>query len=158
MSLFRTTGFLSQENSSKVKLQEACQKSRKRHTITSSDLIILQPSSAPHLYAVNHLSRVVWAKAVCREFEEFFALCDQEPYPDEPLFFVTMTDVRCFTLDDPTQVDIQRFKKLLRAGLVGLSYLGVIEPALYVNIADGRRSVLSRGICMRSAGVQANPR
>jgi hypothetical protein len=36
-------------------------------------------------------------------------------------------------------IDIHRFKQTLRKGLRGLSYIGMIEPALYVNIAPGTR-------------------
>src|ERR1700760_4802230 len=40
-------------------------------------------------------------------------------------------------LVDSVFIDISRFKQTLRKGLGGLSYIGMIEPALYINIAPG---------------------
>jgi hypothetical protein len=51
---------------------------------------------------------------------------------------------------------IQAFAKTLRKGLRGLSYIGMIEPALCVNIA--RASVRCRGTCTRSAGAKIESR
>jgi hypothetical protein len=42
-------------------------------------------------------------------------------------------------LHDASFVDIRSFSKTLRKGLRGLWYIGMIEPALYVNIAPGTR-------------------
>jgi hypothetical protein len=43
-------------------------------------------------------------------------------------------------------IDIHRFKQTLRKGLRGLSYIGMIEPALYVNIAPGTRWSAKRAV------------
>jgi hypothetical protein len=72
---------------------------------------------------VNTRSRILWAKAVCREFQEFFGLDDDHPFPDQQLFFVTLTDISCCTTHDAASVDIEQFSKKLRQGLRGLSYI-----------------------------------
>jgi hypothetical protein len=60
-------------------------------------------------------------------------------YPDQPLFFVTLTDVSCTTDHDALWVDISKYKRKLQAGLRGLNYVGMVEPGLYVNVAPGTR-------------------
>jgi hypothetical protein len=69
----------------------------------------------------------------------FFGLDDQNTYPDQPLFFVTLTDVFCTTDHDAPWVDIYNLKRKLQAGLRGLNYVGMVEPGLYVNVAPGTR-------------------
>jgi hypothetical protein len=137
MSLFSTLGFLRQEHRSESNLNRAFQESKKRHTITCQDHQLLAGSRRCYLGAVNHHSRILWARAVCREFANVFDLADENPFPDQPLFFVTLTDARCVTTHDAAAIDIQKFKRRLRKGLAGLSYLGMIEPGYYVNVAPG---------------------
>ena len=43
-------------------------------------------------------------------------------------------------------VDIARFKDQLRKGLAGLSFVGMIEPALYVNVAPGTKLSIKRAV------------
>jgi hypothetical protein len=93
MSLFSMSGLLHQEYLSHQELELAFEKSRKKHTITPQDLDLMDPSSALDLCCVNHSARLRWSKAFCREFQHFFKLRDQKHYPDQPLFFVTLTDV-----------------------------------------------------------------
>jgi hypothetical protein len=69
----------------------------------------------------------------------FFGLDDQNTYPDQPLFFVTLTDVTCTTDHDAPWIDISNFKRKLQAGLRGLHYVGMVEPGLYVNVCPGTR-------------------
>jgi hypothetical protein len=69
----------------------------------------------------------------------FFGLDDKNTYPDQPLFFVTLTDVFCTTDHDAPWVDIYKFKRKLQAGLRGVHYVGVVEPGLYVNVCPGTR-------------------
>src|ERR1700730_5060394 len=137
MSLFSTLGFLSQEHRSKSNLNLAFQESKKRHTITRQDRQLLDGSRRFYLGAVNQHSRILWAQAVCQEFENIFNLTDEDPFPDQHLFFATLTDARCVTSHDAKSVDIKNFKRRLRIGLAGLSYLGMIEPGYYVNVAPG---------------------
>jgi hypothetical protein len=68
-------------------------------------------------------------------------ICD---VPNQPLFFVTLTHVECCTAHDVNFVDIRKFKRLLR--LAGLSYIGMVEPALYVNVAPGTRWSKKRAV------------
>jgi hypothetical protein len=136
--LFSASGIQRQTYQAERDLMHALQESRKRDTITRSDRLLLQ-CDAHVLCSVNTKSRIRWAKAVCREFQEFFALDADHPFPDQQLFFVTLTDISCCTTHDASVIDIKAFAKTLRQGLRGLSYIGMIEPALYVNIAPGTR-------------------
>jgi hypothetical protein len=136
--LFPASGIQRQAFQFERDLMHALRESRKRDTITRRDRLLLQCD--PHvLCSVNTRSRILWAKAVCREFRDFFDLDADHPFPDQQLFFVTLTDISCCTTSDAPFIDIHRFKQTLRKGLRGLSYIGMIEPALYVNIAPGTR-------------------
>jgi hypothetical protein len=134
--LFSSSGVQRQTYQAERDLKHALQESRKRNTITGRDDLFFQRD--PHvLCSVNTKSRILWARAVCRELQDFFALDADHPFPDEQLFFVTLTDISCWTTHDAALVDVPRFEQTLRKGLRGLSYFGMIEPALYVNIAPG---------------------
>jgi hypothetical protein len=139
MSLFSMSGFSYQEHLSNAELHLAFEKSRKKHTITSKDRKLTDPCSALDLCCVNHFARLRWSKAFCKEFGIFFDLDDQNTFPDRPLFFVTLTDVFCTTDHDASSINIRNFKRKLQAGLRGLSYVGMVEPGLYVNVAPGTR-------------------
>lgn len=47
-------------------------------------------------------------------------------------------------------MDIARFKQQLREGLNGLSYLGMIEPAYYVNLVRGASFPMKQGVFWHS--------
>jgi hypothetical protein len=79
----------------------------------------------------------MWGKLVCEELSDRFHLGRHKPEPDQPIFLVTLCDLRCCTSHQEKNVDIPRFIRILRRGLRGLSYLGMIEPAYYVNLCDG---------------------
>jgi hypothetical protein len=87
----------------------------------------------------QYFARIVWSKPFCKEFEDLFGFDDPKPFPDQPMFFVTLTDVSCTTDHDASSVGISKFKRKLQAGLRGLHYLGMVEPGLYVNVALGTR-------------------
>jgi hypothetical protein len=52
---------------------------------------------------------------------------------------VTLCDRRCCTSHQEKNIDLPGFIRRLRRGLRGLSYLGMIEPAYYVNVCEGAR-------------------
>jgi hypothetical protein len=139
MSLFQHTGISRQEHRSERALNTAFQESRKRKTITHRDRDLLECGVRRDLCSANRFARLLWAKAVCREFQDFFGLDHRNPFPGQPLFFVTLTHDACCTPHDANFVEITRFKRKLRRGLAGLSYVGMVEPALYVNVAPGTR-------------------
>jgi hypothetical protein len=139
MSLFQNTGISRQEHRSQSALNIAFQESWKRPTITHRDRDLLECSVRHDLCSVNRFARLLWSKALCREFQDFFGLDHQNHFPRQQLFFVTLTHVSCCTAHDVNFVDIENFKRKLRRGLAGLSYIGMIDPALYVNVAPGTR-------------------
>jgi hypothetical protein len=139
VSLFQHTGISRQEHRSESGLNIAFQESRKRRTITHRDRDLLECNVRRDLCSMNRFARPLWAKAVCQEFQDFFGLDHRNHFPGQPLFFVTLTHDACCTPHDVNFVDIESFKRRLRKGLVGLSYIGMVEPALYVNVAPGTR-------------------
>ena len=62
------------------------------------------------------------------------------------MFLVTLCDRRCCTSHQEKNIDVPRFIRTLRRGMRGLSYVGMLEPAYYVNVSkgtylDGKRMV-----------------
>jgi hypothetical protein len=135
MSLFSISGFRDQEHRSKNNLIHALQKSRKQNTITQQDRTLLKKKRARDLCSANHFARIRWGKAFCGELENFFQLDADHPFPDRTLIFVTLTDISCTTSQDASFVDVYAFKRNLQAGLRGLSYVGMMESGLFVNIS-----------------------
>jgi hypothetical protein len=52
---------------------------------------------------------------------------------------LTITDLNCCTTDEPQKIPIRKFRKRLRPRVEGLNYVGMIEPAFYVNLCQGAR-------------------
>jgi hypothetical protein len=155
--LFHHTGFSKQEERSESELQTAFQESRKRHTITHQDRRLLDHEDH-YLCAVNRSARVQWGKAVCREFEEFFDLDDKHPFPREPVFFVTLIHVACYTAHDVNFVNILGSSGSCGEDLLGfptLGWLNLLSTSTLLRGLGGPTRKLSPGIYMRSVGGRA---
>jgi hypothetical protein len=139
MSLFSESGLLKQERISHSERLLAFQKTRKRPLVSSKERRLVDTKSKKYLGSVNFNARLRWSKAFCREFSDFFHLTRDRRYPDQPLFFVTLSDINCTTEHDSEFVDVLAYKKRLQPGMKGLSYLGMMEPGLYANVAPGTR-------------------
>jgi hypothetical protein len=79
----------------------------------------------------------MWGKLVSQELSEHFELAPDKSEPDQRIFLVTVCDRRCCTSHEDRNVDIPRCIRILRRGLRGLSYVGMLEPAYYVNVCEG---------------------
>jgi hypothetical protein len=137
MWFFRQTGLRKQELRTGSKLGSAIEEARSlSHVRRSHDLQLL--NSAPRwLNAVSPQARIRWGEIVCEEFSNHFHLGPNKPEPDQRIFLVTLCDRRCCTSHQERNIDIPRFIRILRRGLRGLSYLGMIEPAYYTNVCEG---------------------
>jgi hypothetical protein len=139
MSLFSMSELRNKEHLSNTELQLAFEQLRKKHTITPKDRKLTDPCSVSDLCCVNYPARIRWSRAFCKEFAMFFGLNNQNNYPKQRLFFITLTDVSCTTDHDAPWVGIYKFRRKLQAGLKGLNYVGMVEPGLYVNACPGTR-------------------
>jgi hypothetical protein len=74
---------------------------------------------------------------VCQELSDHFELGPDKLEPDQPIFLVTLCDLRCCTSHRDKNIDVSGFIRILRRELRGLSYLGMLEPAYYVNLCKG---------------------
>jgi hypothetical protein len=88
------------------------------------------------LPAVNAKARIKWGRFFIRAIFNFFGITTDEDGPHEPMFLVTIADKSHVTTDQPQQINLQRIKRELGAGLRGLSYIGMIEPGSYNVIYD----------------------
>ena len=135
---FKQTGYRRQETLSARELRNAMANARPKSSITPYERQLLGGISALELSAVNMKARIKWAEALCDQFGSYFSLGSDHPNPDEPMFFVTLVDVEdCSTAHDAKVHDAKKFIQKFRRGLQGLSYLAIVEPALFVNKAMG---------------------
>jgi hypothetical protein len=136
MTFFDQTKISINERSGEAKLRSAFQEARNRYTVSRTDEALLHSSHRHELLAVNRHSRVLWGRAVCNQLSAFFCCADGINH-NRPIFLVTLVDRSCMTSVSAADVDIKAVKTRLRSGLRGLSHLGMIEPAYYVNLQDG---------------------
>jgi hypothetical protein len=139
MCFFRQTGLRQQELSTGSKLRSAIEEARNLSPLLRSHYLQLPDSDPRWLNAVNPRARVSWGKLICEEFSDHFHLGPDKPEPNQRIFLVTLCDRRCCTSHQEKEINIPGLIRLLRRGLRGLSYLGMIEPAYYVNVCEGAR-------------------
>jgi hypothetical protein len=137
MCLFDQTGLKKQERITGSKLRSAVEEARTLSLRERRHHLQVINSNPDYLSAVNPSARITWGKLVCEELSDHFHLGRHKPEPDQPIFLVTLCDLRCCTSHQENNLEISRFIRILRRGLRGLSYLGMIEPAYYVNLCDG---------------------
>jgi hypothetical protein len=101
------------------------------------DYLQLLNSDPRWLNAVSPKGRIRWGKLICEKFSTHFKLGPDQPEPAQRLFLVTLCDRRCCTSHKAKNIPIAQFIRILRRGLRGLSYLGMLEPAYYTNVCEG---------------------
>ena len=137
MWLFDQTGLRKQELRTGSKLRSAIEEARNLSFFQRSYYLQLLNSPPHYLNAVSPNARIRWGEMVCEEFSNHFHLGPDKPEPHQRIFLVTLCDRRCCTSHEANNVDIPGFIRILRRGLRGLSYIGMIEPAFYGNICQG---------------------
>src|SRR5580704_11366216 len=101
-----------------------------------SNLPVLHGSDAFYLPAVNYKARIKWGREFIRKLYHFFNLADDDDGPIKPIFLVTLAEKSALTTDQARPINLSRIKRKLTAGMVGLSYIGMIEPGYYNIIFD----------------------
>jgi hypothetical protein len=135
--LFKETRIEFYERQNASQLNHAFDHARNRDTVSRSDKLLIQYRERASLLAVNRYSRVIWGKAVCEQLEGLFCSPDTTDH-NQPIYWVTLVDINCAVSVDATKVALESIKQRLRSGLSGQHYLGVVEPAYYVNLQHGR--------------------
>jgi hypothetical protein len=139
MWFFRQTGLRKQELRTGSKLRSAIEESRSLSLFRCSLDLQLLDDDPRWMSAVSPGARVRWGEMVCQEFSHHFHLGPDKAEPDQRIFLLTLCDRRCCTSHQEKNIDIPAFIRILRRGLRGLSYFGMIEPAYYVNVCEGAR-------------------
>lgn len=88
------------------------------------------------LLSVNSKAQIQWATIFSEAVFDFFGLADDEIYPKEPVFLVTLVDNSMITNSLAQELDTKKMKDSLGARLRGLNYIGMIEPAFYNTLYD----------------------
>lgn len=122
-------------------LRLAFQESRKRHTVSRGDRQLQKGRFRHDLLAVNSFSRRIWGRAVSNELSRVFCDGGDGTTHNGDVYFVSLMDITCARSpeDGLTDAGLEFIKNRLRFGLRGYSYLGMIEPAYYVNLQHGVR-------------------
>jgi hypothetical protein len=147
MSLFDQTGLRTQELRTGSKLETSIEESRRLSPLERACYLQLVHSNRYYLDAVSPKARIRWGQIICEGFSDHFQLGPDKPEPGQRMFLVTLCDRRCCTSHDDKNIDITRFVRILRRGLRGLSYFGMIEPAYYVNVCKEARIYGKRMVC-----------
>ena len=125
-------------------LENALSSNRYGH---NSNFEILRSADAYYLPAVNRKARIKWGTTFIREIFAFFGTGDYKDGPTDPIFLVTVADKSHLTADQPQQINLSQIRRKLGAGLMGLSYIGLIEPGyynvLYDEFGNQRKNVIS---------------
>jgi hypothetical protein len=137
MSLFDQTGLCKQELKTGRKLRSAIEAARGFSLRERRYLLRLVNFTSEDLRAANPKARIRWGKLLCEEFSDHFHVGRNKPEPDQPMFLITLCDRRCCTSHLEKNIDVPNLIQTLRRGLRGLSYLGMLEPAYYVNVCPG---------------------
>jgi hypothetical protein len=109
--------------------------SLRRNNLNSS-FSIPDSSDAFSLLAVNSRARIKWGTVFIEEIFHFFEIADAADGPVDPVFLVTIADKNHVTSAQPQQIPLSKIKRKIGAGLMGLSYIGMIEPGYYNVIYD----------------------
>jgi len=125
-------------------LENALSSNRYGH---NSNFEILRSADAYYLPAVNRKARIKWGTTFIREIFAFFGTGDYKDGPTDPIFLVTIADESHLTTAQPQPINLSKIKRKIGAGLIGLSYIGMIEPGYYNVIYDKfggqRKNVIS---------------
>lgn len=132
MSLYSDSKIESLVRLSHWKLREAFSEARNRKTVKKRDLQCIKAAEGKNLWTTNQWSRRIWGKAVCDQVSEYFEYTEEGSHSGE-IFLVTLSDISCVTGTDPVSINMKAIKKKLAVGMRGLSHIGFIEPAFYVN-------------------------
>jgi hypothetical protein len=103
----------------------------------------LSKQNSIYLYAVNSQARYEWGRIFIEEIFRHFGLRTGKPYPDVPLYFLTLTD-RSLVLPDTEPAPFKDVKKRFRPVLEGWHHIGMIEPAYYPRLGEilkGERAI-----------------
>jgi hypothetical protein len=139
MWFFHQTGLRKQELRTGSKLRSAIEEARNLSFFRRSLDLQLLNADPRWMHAVSSQARIRWGEMVCEEFSDHFHLGPDKPEPHQRIFLLTLCDRRCCTSHQAKEIDVPRFIRILRRGLRGLSYIGMIEPAYYVNVCEGAR-------------------
>jgi hypothetical protein len=141
MTFYDNTRIEAWQSLEKVALQQAFEESRKRHTLSRGDRELPTPRFRDDLLAVNSFSRRIWGESLSNEISRLFCDGGDGTTHNRDVFFVSLVDVRCARSSTHrlAEKDLDFIKNRLRSGLRGYSYLGMVEPAYYVNLQHGVR-------------------
>jgi hypothetical protein len=120
--------------------------SLQRNCVSSQFKLSRNPDAFPSP-AVNSKARIKWGTTFIRKIFDFFRKASDKDGSTDPLFLVTIAHKSHLTTDQPQQINLAQVKRQIGAGLMGLSYIGMIEPGyynvIYEKFGNQRKNVIS---------------
>jgi hypothetical protein len=159
MTFYRKTQIEYWQGGSQAALRLAFEESRKRHSLSRGDRELPKFKNGFSLLAVNPFSRRIWGEAVSGAISGFFCDGGDGTAHNQDVYFVSLMDLGCARSpkDRLTEGDLAVIKQRLRYGLGGLFYIGMVEPAYYVNLQAGTRytdNLVNARMVMRVGGLK----
>jgi hypothetical protein len=141
MTFYRNMRIEYWQGRAQAALRLAFEESRKRQSLSRGDRELPKFKHGFSLLAVNPFSRRIWGEAASNAISGFFCDGGDGTVHNQDIYFVSLMDLGCARSlkDHLTDGDLAVIKQRLRYGLRGLSYIGMIEPAYYVNLQAGTR-------------------
>lgn len=138
MGSFKRTKIQKYSNYTDDCLKSAFSTAANRNSVSRHDFDLLHCRRDIYLRSVIHDFRMIWGRAIWRQFEKHFCSpgsLDQ----NQPVFLVTLCDIFCATKINDTAPEVSKYISYLGSGLRKLSYIGALEPAYYTNVQKGCR-------------------
>jgi hypothetical protein len=141
MTFYRKTRIEDWQGRAQTALRLAFEESRQRHSLSRGDRELPKFKHGFSLLAVNSFSRRIWGETISNVISRFFCEAGDGTAHNQDVYFVSLMDIGCARPFQHrlTEAELIVIKQRLRYGLRGLSYLGMVEPAYYVNLQEGTR-------------------
>jgi hypothetical protein len=128
--------FIASEYATGSRLRDALVSAHNRKELSRPELKAseLQRSQRRFLYALNPWSRIIWGRAWFSQVPPILRNTVPSPTTDGRLYFVTFINREHETAENEWDVPLREVRAYVRRRLNGTSFIGMIEPAYFVNV------------------------
>jgi len=136
MSFYGRTGIEKDSHEIYRSLRRAFQESRRRTLITPGDSQRIRPMEWRDLGFWNGHARRCWGWAFSKEIAIVAEWDSRNRRHGRPVYLLTVAD-NCGAVSVDQQPDLKSIKRKLVTGVRGMNFIGMLEPAFYLNLQSG---------------------
>ncbi|RTL76105.1 MAG: hypothetical protein EKK36_05320 [Bradyrhizobiaceae bacterium] len=136
MSFYSRTGIEKDGHKIYRSLRRAFQESRRRKLITPGDRQCIRPMEWRGLGFWNGHARRCWGRAFSKEIASLAEWDSRNQRHGRPVYLLTVAD-NSGAVSVDQRPDLQSIKRKLVTELRGLNFIGMLEPAFYLNLQSG---------------------